>query len=877
MNFTIFPVASTNIFPISNSKNGGQLVTEWNLRSRESVCTPENVRYHIGPSYAHGEEDFKVDYYGGGKGTALSISAGRAVVNGHYVEALTPMVIDLVQANAELKNRQQAPLKGKLAIGIRVFYSTEATMAGSLLIENADHMYEGVQLVILPEEEFKLPQDVPGEGQAGQVTAHLKLATFNYINGSISSLTNNYPGKCQSISATRISNVDQILSSGYVKKTGLNSRKLYTYSTKLDDPDNGVDTWCDSTDSLMIWDTQNPPHSTAAPRYNVATFALSADSRHIDLVIPHKQVDGMKTPEGVREYYQPRTLQIPAADYSTNTPGTVTPDYTQRIKSIEEKVRNQKYLPWGKQKHFIDILNDVSELPPISSNWDNGDYVFVRQDNTFGYQTSLSQAPASLYVVLPGLVRDIAYASQIEVPIGESLTIPTDSTELGRVVSDIQINGQDSSTWPVFFTGVDNVRGNSEDLSKGIAPDYFVATWTNDAGTTTYYFFVVASTGPKEYSSPVQMTGELPLAQNNIIGGFYNVAETELDQGYIIRDENGHLRLLDYSLLRSGALAYQLSESFTAPSGISTEDVQSYLDEYVNQRVAFPDYTVRQDSSVPNVIDITLELPEESDASVLNIYDIDSRFNTAIYLHITGSANNNTIINISDCQKIRIDNNIGGNPVINLYRSGLYYDASILNYLNTIEDMSLWYEKYSEDDPSIVVDNMTVRELYTPILAQHDDFWTNSVENDNHYMYALQSLTFGADGAVIGVGIYIKNDTTANIQLGHSVLSAQFVLPQGSGLIYPQSRMSYAIKITGTFVTAYRVDEPAGYIVIDTNFTALTKPYDAYAQTKEITGSIAFHANSSLVTHVIEEVDPGVDVYGWVSGSYHIFNGGVIQ
>ena len=44
MNFKRFSVGTTNIFPIANSTAGGQLLTEYNLRSRESVNTNQSVK-----------------------------------------------------------------------------------------------------------------------------------------------------------------------------------------------------------------------------------------------------------------------------------------------------------------------------------------------------------------------------------------------------------------------------------------------------------------------------------------------------------------------------------------------------------------------------------------------------------------------------------------------------------------------------------------------------------------------------------------------------------------------------------------------------------------------------------------------------------------
>ena len=55
MNFTSFPVNTTNIFPCANTTKGGQLMTEFNLRSRESVGVDESIQYMSGLSYVHGE------------------------------------------------------------------------------------------------------------------------------------------------------------------------------------------------------------------------------------------------------------------------------------------------------------------------------------------------------------------------------------------------------------------------------------------------------------------------------------------------------------------------------------------------------------------------------------------------------------------------------------------------------------------------------------------------------------------------------------------------------------------------------------------------------------------------------------------------------
>ena len=300
MHFITFPVATTNIFPLSNSKQGGQLVTEYNLKSRESVATNPDVKYTVGPSFIHSLDDFKVklledsdveeydatktydkgdyctyenntyicitktagidEFIGNGSTvmfvltqtvdsvnsvtigglavtdysvdtshnaivftTAPAIDAdivvdyeiglpllhnipfdsahwsqtvistsiiqvdpGRAVINGHYVETLAPMTIDLQLANAELKQKSQEQLYGNLSIGIKAYFSTETTMAGAMLVENTENMYLGIQLVIEKTANFKTPNDCPSLSERDSVTADIKLADFTYVNGNVS-------------------------------------------------------------------------------------------------------------------------------------------------------------------------------------------------------------------------------------------------------------------------------------------------------------------------------------------------------------------------------------------------------------------------------------------------------------------------------------------------------------------------------------------------------------------------------------------------------------------------------------------------------------------------------------------------------------------
>ena len=888
MNFVKFPVAGTNIFPISNSKAGGQLATEFNLRSREMVATHAAVKYDIGPSFVHSAEDFQITL--GANTSSIVISEGRAVLNGHFVETLVPIVIDLLEANATLKSKQQAPLKGELEVGIRIFYSTAETMAGAMLIENDEDMYQGVQIVILPKGEMKTPIDTPTD--INKVNAHIKLGTFTFLNGEVQGVNDYGIKKCRYIPAERLDNIDSLLSDTYITKSGLNPKRLYSFSGKGTDPETGYDTWCDSTDALMVWD--NTCNRTLTPPSKQAEFGVvqggilvtqSSDNNTVKypdgtvvLAIPHKQIDGMTDNTGNREYYADRTLKLPVADYNSNTSGTVNAAYTEHIKSISKRLNEFHQIVKGKQVSYLAIHDENNPLPTLNAAWSVGDYVLVGEDHTAELSTDGVRPPSTMYVVLPGLVKSIKYKTKVvnsdEVPSGIV------GAELGHVILDKKNNDStpstttDPTTYPTFYADEDELRGVPSE-------DYFVATYI-DGDTYTKYYYVVETAGKHIYSDYLPLTGEIPLAQENVIGGFYNVpytASEAQDGGYVYLDENGHLRLVDYALLRTGVLAYQLGQNWSSSNNVTTEELQAELDEYVNQRVAFPNIAQAQ-TDRPNVIDIYITLCAEDTPQTLNIYDIDSRFNTSVCLHIEGEANSNTTVNIVDCQKIRIDNNISGSPVINLYRSSLYYDPTVINYIRTcpranttfkgIEGLKLWYEMFDEGDANLLVDNMTVSELDAPIVSQEIDFWNQNTLNDNHYRCALSSITFSSTGELVRCQLLVCNQSTNNIEPGHKIVTSEFSLPQGSGLTYPIASMTKRLKITGTFVSAYPSE--GNQIVSDTHFTALTNVFDEYGTSPSTSGSIAFHSEVNVIpSNVVTTIEE------WAPDTYHIFQGGIIS
>lgn len=1234
MNFTRFPASTTNIFPIVNSTTGGQLLTEFNLRSRESIITDENIKYIIGQSFTHSQDDFIVRALEDELGTRISsteleITPGRALVNGHYLESLTSVVIDLAEANNYLKSNNQIPLKGKLAIGLRAMYSTEQTLSASMVKEDGDNMMAGLQFVILPIGKieagyFVLPSDSPDNENL--VTAHLKLAEFYYNAGTITSIVQN-ENKTQAIQASRISDVDKLMAGSYVTRKGLNPKKLYTFSGKSYDKNSSKDTWCDSTDSLFIWQKASDLKLTEDKPNEQAEFGYDA-KQNVTLTLPHKVVDGgMFNTEGKEVFYNSRVMNLPKASYSGNTPGTVDSSYTKSIKAINEKIFELYNLPNGKQRKFIDIIEDESrsELPTINQTyWNCGDYILVRVDNSVVAGSDALQSPTTFYVVIPPKVEEVEYFAtrlddlipanfdgveiskfvedslfdseeeyvDIYTQISESIkggsegkaqynedlgvsdsnyrgvkeddyilrtytNVPTPSSivnsldplqafkelvdaiiakeeeldkltngeliesvyefdsehhmtevvteqtpsledlyddyrtkadiyndlikqledlekqirEIDRAVgglnntlisyqtnlhnNTLQIQAlneqiakdekdasaakkiymqcktdkpklekdvedkriyyqrmksagtskqikkayqdlidaknavkQNNKDYEANYLKYKKLRGNVKTNSSKVTAletenskllvsieqtqtkiEEAIAAYTGDNGQTlqdlnndhkslqdqaaeaaetrnnaytvwntrnsavnrvdselkelkgqsgvayrsisktwNVYYKVTKDDGEKIYSEPNMVTGSIPIATTETLGGFYNVEDSYLDSGYIHLNEQGHLKLLDYDLLRTGVLAYQLGQDRELNEGLTSEEIQVELDEYINERVCFPNPEHLSNGKYPDMIEVTIHLSEETIFSKISISNIDSRFGCGLWVHLVGDCSELTTVNFSNCEKLRIDIT-GCHPVVNIHNCGLYYDPEIIEYINLcprvyasqaalskydedqiiyannftgIDNFSIWYKKFDDDEPNLIVDGMTVTETETPIIPDDIDYWSELVDNDNHYFFGLQSISFAPNGTISGCGLYLRNDMTANVQLTKTVSIAKFVLPQGNNFTYPKSSLRRQVKITGDFVTAYPSSAPEGYIVMTTKFTALSQNYTSYENLgneplaeDDATGTISFLNDAMLIENYIG-VDEPIPVDGWESNSYHVFRGWTI-
>lgn len=956
MNVPVFHVQTTNIYPAANSHAGGQLNTEFNVRSRETVAVgpidaSHAIQYFLGPSYVHSESDFSISKY---SDTAFRIAPGRALVNGHFIEVLDDdgVIVDIAEVKAGLisqgRTEEAQKLTGELVIGLKAFYNTVETMMSSIQVEQATGLFMGIQVAIVPKAEFKLPVDSPSDPDA--VTAEIKLGQLTYYNGSIqnNSVSNNYPDKCVIMSADRLGNATEMLDKSYVTKTGLDSNQLYIMAGKQG-PDGQItneSTWCPAQSSLMVFDRQADLHperviSTEIPQHEEAQFvrahrnatsgAVVSDNKGpVSLALPHKQVDGMHDDNGETLYYKEKYLQLPSADFGNGYSGIVTGQYTRNIRAIEQKINQIYQLTKGKQLMYIDTLNDRADLPPIPVGANPGDYILVGHDNTISYnndvETSwLPPASSSLYVVLPPIVSSVNYRADINnwqsdaqldgVRLAKIETMMPESSLYSYTINTVTIDGSPYKV--VHFNSASGADGANAFFNSVVAlsdmnyrgavhSDYIILAFDyTDSEDHTYpqeaYFTVNANAGGRAWSDPIQLQGEFSLATTETIGGFLNIDESAeyQDAGYVILDSDGHLRLLDYSLLRSDGLSYQLGQDINIGEGLDLESIQSQLDNYVNERIAFANAyhsliaanasLTDADRTFVDQIVLTLTLPSE--AGVVRINRIDSRFNTCVRLKIRGAATASTIIMISDCARLRIDSNIEGTPTIQLNNTCLYYDASVINQLSVIDSLSLWYDTkfdtvYDQQGnvsgpPALLIQGNEVITLDPVTDITEVNFWDyEAAINDNHYSYALRSITLDQNGTVVGASIYIKCAATTNIEQGYFVAKQPFTLPQSVSLNYPINKLTRLLKIDGCFVHSYSTQDDNGaptFMVIDTKFTAVSN-YRSYTSDMssytDVDGGLYIYQDVKHVSSVAG-LDPA-DGAMLLSTGWHFFSGGSV-
>lgn len=859
--FETFLVNSTNVFPMANSVTGGQYATEFNLRSRESVSTNPQIQYMVGPSYTHSANDYMLysqEQDPGLTASQIEILAGRAVVNGHYVENTLPMIIDMAQTT----------LSGVLKIGIRIYYSTDNLTIGAIQpnAENSE-VYTGVKVVILPADEFKTPIDVPTEPD--KVTAHLLLGSFTYSNNRVSDVRQN-ADKLQMFDSSRIalgssaSSESGSSSSGSgIDFDGLDPMKLYALT-------GGNATHVkDATQSLIVWD--NEVRSTPSePSDKVAHF--ESTNTETNLVLPHLQpLNNVSNTQQTRQWIAPTVLQIPNASFANNTSGVVDSNYTQQIKA-KLSVLNPFIAPNGRIITFLDSLTDKSQLPDVS-NYNVGDYVIVKSDYT---QNQGAYTPSTMYVILPGYVT--AVTSTYHTPIS--------TTPAGVCIASVEFMEFNPDAFDINTYFNNNWANKSFYGRPGL--DYFKII---DVTNNYSYCYVVSYVQPEiAYSSAIRITGEMQLATESNIGGFLNVPQSSLafqDDGYVYLDENGYLRIVDYALLRLGLLASQLGEDVNL-SNLTSDVIQSQLDDHVNNRIVFPtsdQIDARKkagQTAYLDVVNVTIELPNELNGENTNEYvigNIDSRFNGILYLHLKGSVNStaNYIIKLVNCERIRIDSNIPANCTITLENCGLYYDYTVLNRLDFIEDLKLWYTQFVPDDPMIAVSGMKVEQI-SHTGSTYTKAWTSQyAPNDSEVKVALMSITFDSNGIICGAEVDVQNNiTNASGSDNDSIYVTEFELKQGDELQYPETRLLYPIQIEGRLTTTSQSTATSNCVVTDMDFAIVT-------QYPTVKGSMAMRVKSTILPSTNVHIDtnsyvPGTNpvISGWTPDTWHRFSGAII-
>ena len=400
MDFIKFSSATCTVFPIANSKSGGQLVNEQNLRARESVSTDPNITYTSHASYTHSMRDFAISM--GQNQNSISISGGRCVLNGHYFESVAPIEVDILGKG----------LQGKLKVGLRAYYSTDATLSGSLLPEDNNYMFTGIRVVILPESDFILPSDSPDDEMA--VTAHLYLGSFVYNDRILADTITQNENKTGSLPADRVVGLGKVLEGKYLTSNAIYPSGIFTMEGRgsKDGSLTTKPTWSNSTNSLMLWDNSTEV-TTTKPSLQSAQFNTYPNGSKVYtlLQIPQKQIDGYyeAVPNGSgttyrRLYFPTKNLTLPLADFDRGTAGTVDRNYTNKIKDLAKKFDTIYLLPNGKQRAFIEEITSVedrdNQLPQINGNWNYGDYVIVRNDLSLELTNEPISTVTTMYVVL---------------------------------------------------------------------------------------------------------------------------------------------------------------------------------------------------------------------------------------------------------------------------------------------------------------------------------------------------------------------------------------------------------------------------------------------------------------------------------------------
>ena len=641
---------------------------------------------------------------------------------------------------------------------------------------------------------------------------------------------------------------------------------------------------------LGIWGEDSDP-STEKPELQMPKAAFINNKKSVKLVVPLDPLDNASGQDN--KYYNPAVLPLPVADFEKKTSGVVTQSYSDKIQTFFDKVNNlydgaRSHLDPDKFLQFVESLTDRTELP-IPSHPRVGDWVIVQSDQTVA-DLSDAQYPSTIYVFTYGKVATIEQVSQIPSNDGVCLSVYESSsappTDLSQVVETMQCssyNGHPDADY--FIWRVIHTDGSpNEDTIYKVKTTVTTAAYPTDANGNI--------------STPIILTGQIQLAQEDIVGGFYDVSDEATDQGYVHLDSDGRLRLIDYDLLRSGVLAYQLGEDYETPAGVTLEELQNYLDNYVNDRVAFPNANQRMNkTNHPEVIDITINLPssiDQTEGDVLLIRNVDSRFGSSINLNFVGNPTSNIYIQIDNCQKVRIADTMSSDSTVkvSVSNSCLYYDANILNTLYYDDSSTfgnrLWYERFNTPqntsgatDPNLIVDGLKVIDASGQITSSRivGSAINTSSQDDAHFNLALSSITFDDCFNIVGVGMCINISSTfaGGLQELHC---GRFEVPESEDLKIPSSRVTNYIELVTYFksMVSSATGDGQEVVIADNGITLEIEKAEDKTYTEQgaetvtvysvVKGSYAWEISTSVIPIQLNDVSDVQDISSWISRFY---------
>ena len=179
----------------------------------------------------------------------------------------------------------------------------------------------------------------------------------------------------------------------------------------------------------------------------------------------------------------------------------------------------------------------------------------------------------------------------------------------------------------------------------------------------------------------------------------------------------------------------------------------------------------------------------------------------------------------------------------------------------------MWYERYSDEDPYLVVNDMTVSAPNNIKVIESTEFWSTSSPSDVHFKYALAGLTFSDTGEVVNFDAYVTADITNQSSTGVSVHTFELSLPQSEEFAYPAKRL-HAMKLNGSFITAYIADGGENSYVSNISFGAITNE-------GSLSGNISFYLDTKLLPSASVLGNFNGKLPAWEDSKWNVFHGSV--